>query len=88
MQYLADTVAIIRHFAGAGRIGKAAKLILQGADHGRNTILMILRDTDIMIDLLHQYPPVSGGLYCWFHEVPARACSKAGAFKDMGKIYR
>ena len=40
MQYLADTVAIIRHFAMAGKIGKAAKLILRDADHGKNTILI------------------------------------------------
>jgi len=40
VQYLADTVAIIRHFAMAGKIGKAAKLILRDADHGKNTILI------------------------------------------------
>ena len=38
MQYLADTVAIIRHFARAGKIGKAAKSILQDADIGKNKI--------------------------------------------------
>lgn len=40
MQYLADTVAIIRHFARVGKIGKAAKLILQDADIGKNKILI------------------------------------------------
>ncbi len=40
MQYLADTVAIIRHFANVGKIGKAAKLILQDADSGKNIILI------------------------------------------------
>lgn len=40
MQYLADTVAIIRHFANVGKIGKAAKLILQDSDNGKNTILI------------------------------------------------
>ena len=40
MQYLADTVAIIRHFANVGKIGKAAKLILQDSDSGKNTILI------------------------------------------------
>jgi PIN domain nuclease of toxin-antitoxin system len=40
VQYLADTVAIIRHFANVGKIGKAAKLILQDADSGKNTILI------------------------------------------------
>lgn len=40
MQYLADTVAIIRHFANVSKIGKTAKLILQDADSGKNTILI------------------------------------------------
>ena len=40
MQYLADTVAIIRHFASVGKIGKAAKSILQDADNGKNKILI------------------------------------------------
>jgi len=40
LQYLADTVAIIRHFANVGKIGKVAKLILQDADSGKNTILI------------------------------------------------
>ena len=40
MQYLADTVAIIRHFASVGKIGKTAKSILQDADHGKNKILI------------------------------------------------
>lgn len=40
MQYLADTVAIVRHFAKTGKIGKAAKQILQEADKGENTIFI------------------------------------------------
>jgi len=40
VQYLADTVAIIRHFSKVGKIGKAAKLILQDADNGTNSILI------------------------------------------------
>ena len=40
MQYLADTVAIVRHFAKAGKIGKRAKQILQDADKGQDTILI------------------------------------------------
>jgi len=40
LQFLADTVAIVRHFANVGKIGKAAKLILQDADSGKNTILI------------------------------------------------
>jgi len=38
MEYLADTVAIIRHFARTGVIGKKAKQILRDADAGKNTI--------------------------------------------------
>jgi PIN domain nuclease of toxin-antitoxin system len=38
MEYLADTVAIIRHFAKTGVIGKKAKQILRDADAGKNTI--------------------------------------------------
>lgn len=40
MQYLADTVAIVRHFVKAGKIGKRAKQILRDADKGQNTILI------------------------------------------------
>ena len=40
MEYLADTVAIIRHFANVGKIGKAAKSILRDADNGINKILI------------------------------------------------
>ncbi len=40
MRYLADTVAVVRHFAGLGRIGKAAKRILRDTDKGRNTIFI------------------------------------------------
>ena len=32
IEFLADTVAIIRHFAKAGRIGLKAKNIFKGAD--------------------------------------------------------
>ena len=38
MEYLVDTVAIIRHFAKTGVIGKKAKQILRDADAGKNTI--------------------------------------------------
>ena len=40
MEYIADTVAIVRHFAKVGKIGKTAKDILRQADHGRTTILI------------------------------------------------
>lgn len=38
MEYLADTVAIIRHFSRTGKIGKKALEILKDADAGINTI--------------------------------------------------
>jgi PIN domain nuclease of toxin-antitoxin system len=38
MEYIADTVAIIRHFARAGRMGNRAGQILRNADSGLNTI--------------------------------------------------
>lgn len=38
MEYLADTVAIIRHFSGIGNIGNEAKQILKSADRGENII--------------------------------------------------
>jgi PIN domain nuclease of toxin-antitoxin system len=38
MEYLADTVALIRHLSGTGRIGKAAKEILKAADQGEHII--------------------------------------------------
>jgi PIN domain nuclease of toxin-antitoxin system len=50
VRYLADTVAVIRHFAKAGKIGKTAKQILQDADNGRNTILISIVS---MIEILY-----------------------------------
>lgn len=50
MQYLADTVAIIRHFASVGKIGKAAKSILQDADNGKNKILISIIS---MVEILY-----------------------------------
>ncbi len=50
MQYLADTVAIIRHFANVGKIGKAAKSILQDADNGKNKILISIIS---MVEILY-----------------------------------
>ena len=49
MEYLADTVAIIRHFAKTGVIGKRAKQILRNADAGKNTIYVsIISIVEIM----------------------------------------
>lgn len=50
MQYLADTVAVIRHFASVGKIGKAAKSILRDADNGKNKILISIMS---MVEILY-----------------------------------
>ena len=50
MQYIADTVAIIRHFASVGKIGKAAKSILLDADNGKNKILISIIS---MVEILY-----------------------------------
>ena len=50
MQYIADTVTIIRHFASVGKIGKAAKSILQDADNGKNKILISIIS---MVEILY-----------------------------------
>jgi PIN domain nuclease of toxin-antitoxin system len=49
MEYLADTVALIRHLSGTGRIGKAAKEILKAADQGEHIIyISIISMVEIM----------------------------------------
>lgn len=49
MEYLADTVAIIRYFSGTGRIGKDAKKILKEADLGENIVyISIISMVEIM----------------------------------------
>jgi len=40
MQYLADTVTLIRHLSKTGKIGKAAKRILEDADKGQHHIFI------------------------------------------------
>jgi len=40
MEYLADTVAIVRHFSRTGKIGEKAKRIMRDADIGENTIFI------------------------------------------------
>jgi PIN domain nuclease of toxin-antitoxin system len=40
MDYLLDTVAIIRHFSGHGRIGRKAKTIIGEAEQGKHTLLI------------------------------------------------
>ena len=50
MQYIADTVAIVRHFAKVGKIGKTAKQILREADRGEATILISIIS---MVEILY-----------------------------------
>ena len=40
MEYLADTVAIVRHFSSTGKLGAKAKKIMRDADIGKNTIFV------------------------------------------------
>jgi PIN domain nuclease of toxin-antitoxin system len=40
MEYLADTVTIIRYFSGAGKIGAQALRIMDEADEGQHLILV------------------------------------------------
>lgn len=49
MEYLADTVAVIRHFSRTGKIGGKAKTILTGADQGDNIVyISIISMVEIM----------------------------------------
>ena len=40
MEYVADTVTIIRHFANTGRIGKKAKAVLEDTEKGKHHIFI------------------------------------------------
>ena len=40
MEYLADTVTVIRHFARTGKVGNKAKVILSDAEEGRHRIFI------------------------------------------------
>ena len=40
MDYLADTVTIIRHFSGSGRIGRKARTILEGVEEGEHRLFL------------------------------------------------
>ncbi|MBC8526183.1 MAG: PIN domain-containing protein [Candidatus Cloacimonetes bacterium] len=49
MEYLADTVAIVRHFSSTGKLGAKAKKIMQDADIGKNTVFVsIISIVEIM----------------------------------------
>jgi PIN domain nuclease of toxin-antitoxin system len=40
MDFLGDTVTIVRHFSGSGRMGKSARKILEGVDAGENRLFI------------------------------------------------
>jgi predicted nucleic acid-binding protein len=40
MDYLGDTVTIVRHFSGSGKIGKSARKILDGVDAGEDRLFI------------------------------------------------
>jgi predicted nucleic acid-binding protein len=40
MQYLLDTVGLVRHFTGQGKIGKKASRILNGLELGDNSLVV------------------------------------------------
>ena len=40
MKYLADTVTIVRHFSGVGRLGRVAKSVLLGVEKGENHLYL------------------------------------------------
>ena len=49
MEYLADTVALVRHLAKIGKIGKQAKKLLKEADNGKSIIyISIISLVEIM----------------------------------------
>jgi len=50
MDCLADTVTIIRHFSGLGRIGKEARLILEGVEKGDNHLFL---STISLVEILY-----------------------------------
>ena len=50
MEYLADTVTIIRHFSGAGRIGRQAKGILEGVENGEHHMFL---STISLVEILY-----------------------------------
>ena len=50
MDYLADTVTIIRHFSGTGRIGRNAKTILEGIEEGDHHLFL---STVSLVEILY-----------------------------------
>lgn len=50
MDYLADTVTIIRHFSGTGRIGRKARTILEGVEKGDHHLFL---STVSLVEILY-----------------------------------
>ena len=45
MEYVADTVTIIRHFTNTGKLGEKSKIILEDAEKGKHHITSHLKIT-------------------------------------------
>jgi len=50
MDYFADTVTVIRHFSGAGRIGRKARSILEGVEEGEHHLFL---STVSLVEILY-----------------------------------
>ena len=50
MDYLADTVTVIRHFSGVGRIGRKARTILEGVEQGDHHLFL---STVSLVEILY-----------------------------------
>jgi len=50
MDYLADTVTVIRHFSGTGRIGRKARTILEGVEDGDHHLFL---STVSLVEILY-----------------------------------
>lgn len=95
MDWLADTVTVIRHFSGTGRIGRKAKTILEGVEEGDHhmflstvslvEIFYLSEKNRIMINLLESLDiiddsPTGRAKYC-----PNRRpkCNERGPLRAM-----
>lgn len=60
MEYLLDTVTIIRHFAGLSRIGKIAKRVLQDIETGKSSgLISVVSLMEIMYLAERERIPIS-----------------------------
>jgi predicted nucleic acid-binding protein len=54
MHYLLDTVGLVRHFTGAGRIGRQAAFILDNLEQSEDTIaISVVSLMEVMSVVLH-----------------------------------